>query len=163
MMFKINDTVVHLRDGIATITSTTQMAGREYFVLNVKRVGNVGVYVPVAAAGNIIRKVLEVSEADNLLKYAKEVEENFIGNTKQRRDDFKRRLASGLIEDVIYLCKLLYLYKTLPSLPEGVKFGPMDVEMLYDAHNRFFDELAVTYNQPRDSIEEFIIERAKSL
>ena len=162
-MFKINDTVVHYRDGIAIITGTTLMAGNEYFVLNVKRVGNVSVYVPVSKADNIIRDVLSIEQADELLCYAKEIPELFIGNTKQRRDDFKRRLASGDIKDVIYLCKLLYLFKTLPSLPEGVKFGPMDIEMLYDAHNRLFDELAITYGQDRSVIEDYAVQRAKSL
>ena len=162
-MFKINDTVVHYRDGIAIITGTTLMAGNEYFVLNVKRVGNVSVYVPVSKADNIIRDVLSIEQADELLRYAKEIPESFIGNTKQRRDDFKRRLASGDIKDVIYLCKLLYLFKTLPSLPEGVKFGPMDIEMLYDAHNRLFDELAITYGQDRSVIEDYAVQRAKSL
>lgn len=162
-MFKINDTVVHYRDGIAIITGTTLMAGNEYFVLNVKRVGNVSVYVPVSKADNIIRDVLSIDQADELLRYAKEIPESFIGNTKQRRDDFKRRLASGDIKDVIYLCKLLYLFKTLPSLPEGVKFGPMDIEMLYDAHNRLFDELAITYGQDRSVIEDYAVQRANSL
>lgn len=162
-MFKVNDTVVHYRDGIAVITGTTIMAGNEYFVLSLKRAGGVNVYVPIAKAGNVIRKTLTEEDVINLINYSKTIETNFIGNTKQRRDDFKRRLASGDIYDLIYLCKLLYLFKTLPQLPEGVKFGPMDVEMLYDAHNRLFDEFSVIFNIPRDEIEKHILQRAQNI
>jgi RNA polymerase-interacting CarD/CdnL/TRCF family regulator len=162
-MFKVNDTVVHYRDGIAVITGTTLMAGNEYFVLSVKRAGGVNVYVPIGKANNVIRNLLTHEEVDKLLSFVKNAEENFIGNTKQRRDDFKKRLATGDVYDLIYLCKLLYLYKTLPQLPEGVKFGPMDVEMLYDAHNRLFDEFAVIFSVAREEIEKFITKRANSI
>ena len=162
-MFKVNDTVVHYRDGVAKIVGKTLMSDNEYFVLNVKRIGDISVYVPLNKAENVIRHVLNIEQVDELIKYAKEIPENFVSNTKQRRDEFKRRLASSDVHDLIYLCKLLYLFKTLPQLPEGVKFGPMDVEMLYDAHNRLFDEFAVIFNIERELIERHIIERSKSL
>ena len=160
-MFKINDTVVHYRDGIAIITGTTLMAGNEYFVLNVKRVGNVSVYVPVSKADNIIRDVLSIDQADELLRYAKEIPESFIGNTKQRRDDFKRKLASGDIKDVAFLTKMYLLHKTNSFETENVKLGQMDVEMLKDAYNRLTDEFAVIYDVTHENIEEFMVNKLK--
>lgn len=161
-MFQVNDVVVHYRDGVSVITDTVMMGDCEYFTIRAKRVGDVSIYVPVLNAINIIRKVMTTDEALKLIEYMNNLPELYIANTKQRRDEFKRRLASSDIKDVIYLCKLLYLYKTMSELPDGVKFGPMDVEMLYDAHNRLIDELCVVYSKEKDDIEEFLVNRVKS-
>ena len=156
-MFSINDIVVHYRDGVATIVDKTSMAGNEYFVLHVKRLGDVSIYVPCNDPSNVIRPLLTHEDISNLIKYAKELEVIFVGNTKKRRDEFKSRLASKDVHDVIYLCKLLYLYKTLPELPDGVKFGAMDVDMLLDAHRRLFDELSVVLNVDVSDVEKQLI------
>ena len=131
--------------------------------MRVKRLPETSVYVPCNNPSNVIRPTLTNEEILELVKYAKGLECNFISNTKKRRDDFKYRLASKDIHDVIYLCKLLYLYKTLQELPEGVKFGPMDVDMLLDAHNRLFDEFSLVLNMDTANLTEYLVNIAKTL
>lgn len=158
-MFQINDVVVHYRDGISTITGIIMMGDNEYFTIRAKRVGDVSIYVPVLKALNIIRKVMTKEEALQLLDYMNNLPEVYTSNTKQRRDEFKRRLASGAIEDIAFLTKIYLLFVTESFKTENVKFGQMDLEMLKDAYNRLLDELSVSLSIDRQHIDEFVINK----
>lgn len=155
-MFQINDVVVHYRDGVSVITGTITMGDSEYFTIRAKRVGDVSIYVPVLKAINIIRKVMTKEEADKLIEHMNKLPEVYISNTKQRRDEFKRRLSSGNIEDIAFLTKLYILFIKDGFATENVKFGPMDLEMLKDAYNRLLDEFSVSYNVDREEVDSYI-------
>lgn len=158
-MFQLNDTVVHYRDGIAVITGIIEMDGSQYFTVKAVRVDDVLIYVPILNASDIIRKVMELDEANNLIEYMNNLPEIYISNTKQRRDDFKRRLSSGDIKDIAFMTKMYLLHKKAAFLTENVKLGQMDIEMLKDAYNRLSDELSVVFNIEQVAIESFLIKR----
>ena len=158
-MFQINDTVVHHRDGIAVITGIIEMNGDQYFTIKASRVDDVLIYVPVLTATDIIRNVMCLEEATKLLEQMKDIPEIYISNTKQRRDDFKRRLASIDINDLAFLTKMYLLHRTNTFVTENVKLGVMDVDMLKDAYNRLSDEFAVVFNILAENIEQYLIEK----
>ena len=158
-MFQVNDVVVHYRDGVSVITDTVMMGDCEYFAIRAKRVGDVSIYVPVLNAINIIRKVMTKDEALKLLEYMNNLPELYITNTKQRRDEFKKRLASGNIEDIAFLTKMYILFKHNCFVTENVKFGPMDLEMLKDAYNRLYDEFAESFNINREKVHDFVVSK----
>lgn len=158
-MFKVGDVVIHYRDGLSEIVGTTEMNSNEFFLLRAKRGGDVKIYVPVNRATQIIRPVMDVENADGLLKYMATLTETFIANTKQRRDDFKRRLASGNIYDIAILCHLYHLACILQQIPENVKLGQMDFEMLTTAKNILYDELCVTYGVNLEELDKLIAQR----
>ena len=160
-MFQLNDTVVHYRDGISVITGTIEMNGEQFFTVKALRVDDVLIYVPILTATDIIRKVMHLDDANNLIEYMINIPELYIANTKQRRDDFKRKLASGDIKDVAFLTKMYLLHKTNSFETENVKLGQMDVEMLKDAYNRLTDEFAVIYDITHENIEEFMVNKLK--
>ena len=37
-MYRVNDKVIHAREGLSTITSIAQMAGNEYFVVKICKI-----------------------------------------------------------------------------------------------------------------------------
>lgn len=162
-MFKVNDVVVHYRNGVSTITSVVVLEGKEYFILKAKRVSDVSSYIPVDNASQVIRPVMDTENADAIILYMRDIEPNFNPNTKQRRDDYKRRLASGNILDIAYLVRHLYLYKTATDLPEKVRFGQVDFDILESARNMLYDEFCITYDCPEEKIDEFVVERMKKL
>ena len=162
-MFEINDVVVHYRDGLAKITGVTEMNGNEFFVLMAKRGDGTTFYVPKANASKTIRPIMDIENADGILAYMSALEVEFNPNTKQRRDDFKRRIASGNILDVAYLVKQLYLYNHTEELPPKVKFGPVDFNILNEAKNLLFDELSVIYHVDEEKLPQFIEERIKNI
>lgn len=158
-MFQLNDTVVHYRDGIAVITGIIEMNEAQYFTIKAVRVDDVLIYVPVLNATDIIRKVMQIDEANNLIEYMNNLPEVYIANTKQRRDDFKRKLSSGDIKDIAFMTKMYLLHKKEAFLTENVKLGQMDVEMLKDAYNRLSDEFSVVFDVDPAAIESFLAKR----
>ena len=163
-MFKINESVVHCREGLSTILSVSSINGRDYFLVRTHQASGETIYVPVETANNIIRPILSKEEADEVLKYIKSIEKEFNNNTKQRRDAYKRRLSSGDVNDIAYLYRQLYFYDLIGGENnEEIKLGPVDIEMLSYAKNMLLDEFAISFKVDRNEIEQFIEDRIKKL
>ena len=156
-VFNVNDAVIHCREGLSTIIGTTEMNGKDYFLVQASRMSGETFYVPVDSANNIIRHIMSVKEADELLKYIKSIEKEVNTNTKQRRDAYKRRLSSGDVKDIAYLYRQLYFYnlEANEDNPE-LKLGSVDLEMLSYASNMLLDELSLTYKRSREDIACFV-------
>ena len=95
-------------------------------------------------------------DAREVIDYMKSVEAEFISNTKQRRDQYKRRLLSGNVRDLAYLSRQLYFYNFYNEQGQLVKLGPTDVQMLKDAETILFDELSISFNVDRLKIEDYV-------
>ncbi len=162
-MYSNGDIVVHHREGLCTIEGTTNIRGDEYYLLKAKRGSDENIYVPIATADSIIRPVMTIESADRVLKYMSELSDDMIANTKQRRDLFKKRLLNGSVEDIVYLAKQLFLYRTLAAMPENVKFGVLDIELLETAENILFDELELTYGIEKSKMFDYIRNRMMTL
>ena len=158
MIYEIGDKVIHCRNGVSTIVGTTEMGERQYFVIHALRGDNENIYVPFIGSENIVRPVMTVEQADELLHSLASIEKEFNPNTKQRRDAFKRRLGSGNVLDIAYLYRQKWLYE---RYPENVKLGPSDIDMLEYASNILLDELSLTYNVDRDKVEELVVPKIK--
>ena len=158
MIYEIGDKVIHCRNGVSTIVGTKEMGERQYFVIHTLRGDNENIYVPVIGSENIVRPVMTVEQADELLHSLASIEKEFNPNTKQRRDAFKRRLGSGNVLDIAYLYRQKWLYE---KYPENVKLGPSDIDMLEYASNILLDELSLTYNVDRDKVEELVVPKIK--
>lgn len=156
--FKVNDKVMHCREGLSIISSTTFMCDREYFIVRSVNGDGEAIYVPVLTANSIIRKLLSKDAADALLSSISQLKMEFNPNTKQRRDAFKKRLSSGDVKDIAYLFMQGHLYN---ENADQVRLGPADIEMIRYATKCLLDELALTYEIDRDKIEEFVINKIK--
>ena len=163
-MFKINDSVIHCRDGLSTIIGINSMNGKDYFLVRSNLSNAETIYVPVETASNIIRPIMNEKEADEVLKYIKNIEKDFNTNTKQRRDAYKRRLSSGDVNDIAYLYRQLYFYYKIGGEENTeIKLGPVDIDMLSHAKKMLLDEFSLTYKVNRDEVEDFIEKRIKKL
>lgn len=161
--YSIDQIVVHKREGLAKIVGIKTMGSQDYFMLHAKRGDGENIYVPVLSANEIIRPLMDKNEADKILKLMNDIILVFNPNTKQRRDDFKRRLNSGSIEDLVFLCKQLFSFKNDENLKSQIKLGQMDYLLLEHASNMLFDEFSISYNINRDLVEDFVFKRMKSL
>ena len=162
--FSVNNEVIHCREGLSTIIGSKEMNGKEYFLVQVNRNSGETFYVPVDSANNIIRHIMNTEEADELLRLVKKIGKEFNTNTKQRRDAYKKRLSSGDVKDIAYLYRQLFFYHKIGAeANDEIKLGPVDLEMLNYAKNMLLDELAISYSQPRDTVEAYIEKRIASL
>ena len=163
-MFKINDSVIHCREGLSTIVSISNMNGKDYFLVSVNRNSGENIYVPVETAANIIRPLMSQKEADGLLKYIKKIKKEFNSNTKQRRDAYKKMLSSGNVKEIAYLYRQLYFYEKIGGENNTeIKLGPVDIDMLSYAENMLMDELSLTYAVPREETRAYIEKRISKL
>ena len=163
-MFKINDSVIHCREGLSTIVSMNNMNGRDYFLVSVDRNSGETIYVPVETAESIIRPLMDKKEADELLKYIKKIKKEFNVNTKQRRDAYKKMLSSGKVKEIAYLYRQLYFYEQIGGENNTeIKLGPVDIDMLSYAENMLMDELSITYGVARGEVKDFVQKRISKL
>ena len=163
-MFKINDSVIHCREGLSTIVSVSTINDRDYFLVRTHQASEETIYVPVASAESIIRPILKEEDADKVLKYIKGLKKEFNTNTKQRRDAYKRRLSSGDVNDIAYLYRQLYFYNKIGGEENTeIKLGPVDIDMLSHAKKMLLDEFSLSYKVDRNEIEDFIEKRIKKL
>ena len=157
--FNKDQQVIHCRDGLSVIVDETTIGDKDYFVVHTLRGTGENIYVPKDRADVIIRPVMNQKEAEELLVYIKSIDIEFNTNTKQRRDALKRRLMSGDVKDIAHLFKQLYFYSTLND--PNIKYGPVDLEMLKYGSDNLLDELAVSFNKPRDEIQDFVYNKIK--
>ena len=163
-MYKINDAVIHCREGLSTIVAMNNMNGKDYFLVSVNRSSGETIYVPVDTAENIIRPLMNKREADDLLKYIKKIKKDFNSNTKQRRDAYKKKLSSGDVKEIAYLYRQLYFYEKIGGENNTeIKLGPVDLDMLGYAENMLMDEFSLSYNIPRSEVKDFIEKRMAKL
>ena len=162
--FNVNDEVIHCREGLSTIIDVKSMNDKDYFLVQVNRESSETIYVPVDSADSIIRKIMSIQQADELLQYIKKISKDFNTNTKQRRDAYKKRLSSGNVKDIAYLYRQLYFYNKMGGEQNTeIRLGPVDLDMLNYATNMLLDELTITYNKPREVIANFVEQRIESL
>lgn len=159
--YKLNQQVMHFREGLSLIVEERQMEGMDYFIVKPLHEGGEMIYVPITRADAIIRPIIDKSEVDDLVKYMGTIKPEYFSNTKQRRDVFKKRLGSGDIKDLAYLTMLLYFYHHPEELDTPVKFGPADIDMLKYATRTLYDELAVSLSIPREEVEVVIIKKLR--
>ena len=163
-MFKINDSVIHCREGLSTIVAINNMNGKDYFLVSVNRNSGETIYVPVDTANNIIRPLMNKKEADDLLLFIKKIKKDFNSNTKQRRDAYKKKLSSGDVKEIAYLYRQLYFYEKIGGENNTeIKLGPVDIDMLEYAQNMLMDEFAITYSVKRDEVKGFIEKKISKL
>lgn len=163
-MFKINDSVIHCREGLSTIVSMSNMNGKDYFLVSVNRNSGETIYVPVDTASSIIRPLMNKKEADELLLYIKKIKKEFNTNTKQRRDAYKKMLSSGSVKEIAYLYRQLYFYEKIGGENNTeIKLGPVDIDMLSYAQNMLMDEFALSYNVKREEVKDFVEKRISKL
>lgn len=158
MEYKINDRVVHAREGLSTITNITTMMDREYYVVVADKGDRENIYVLKERTENIIRPIMTLEEGMKVVEYMKSVKAEFISNTKQRRDQYRKRLLSGNVLDLAYLSRQLYFFNYYNSHGQVVKLGPTDLQMLKDAEKVLFDELALSFGVEREKVDQKIAE-----
>lgn len=155
----LNQKVIHCREGLCQIMSETNINGNDYFVVHSINGGGENIYVLKTRTENIIRPIMGINEAKDIIAYMNSIHEEFIANTKQRRDFYKKKLGSGNVKDLAFLAKQLYLFHYLNSIGTIVKLGPTDIEMLQSADKILFDEFSLVFEKNAADIKIYLIKK----
>lgn len=154
-MLGIGKVMVHKAHGICTIKEILQIGGNDYYKLVPSFDEGMSIFVPVSKEKEFLREVIDKNQADDLVDYMNNLDDSIIDDSKERRDSFHKKLSSGDLKEIAYMCYKLYLLKKA-KLNSNAKFCLTDSVMFDKAHKMLFDELALAYKIDRNKIVDYI-------
>ena len=154
-MLEVGKIMVHKAHGICTIKEILQIGGNDYYKLSPNFDESMSIFVPVSKEKEFLREVLTKDQADDLVNYMTSIDTTLIDDTKERRDSFHKKLSSGNLKEIAYMCYKLYQLKKA-KLKVNAKFCLTDSAMFEKSHKMLFDELALAYKIDRDKIVDFV-------
>lgn len=156
-MYQIGDIVVHKVHGISEIIDIVKFSyGDDLFYKIVPNIDKkLKIYVPVKNEKDIIRSVISLKEADELITYIKGIDASVVNDSKSRRDEYARMLNTGNIKDLAFLTKKLLILRN-EKIKNNRVIGIIDQDTFVKASNMLFDELSIVYSCPKEEIENMI-------
>lgn len=154
-MLEIGKIIVHKKHGICTIEERIQMMGQDYYKLVPNFDETMSIFVPINKEQELLREVLTKEEAKKLVLYMREINDNIIEDTKERRDTFQKKFATGELKDLAYVCRKLFLLKQEKER-NNEKFCLTDSNMFEKANKMLLDELSLSFNIDRSLIFDYI-------
>mgnify|MGYP004626907859 CR=1 FL=1 len=155
MMLGIGKVMVHKAHGICTIKEILQIGGNDYYKLVPSFDEGMSIFVPISKEKEFLREVIDKNQADDLVDYMNNLDDSIIDDSKERRDSFHKKLSSGDLKEIAYMCYKLYLLKKA-KLNSNAKFCLTDSVMFDKAQKMLFDELALAYKIDRNKIVDYI-------
>lgn len=163
-MFEKGSFVVNANNGICEISDivTMDMSGekKEYFVLVPIEEKTAKVYLPVDIAEKRIRPAMNESQAWELIKGIKDVNEAYVENEKEREKIYKEAINSREPKRLISIIKTLYIRKQ-ERLESGKKNTAVDERYFKLAENHLHSELAFSLGVNKTEVSEIIISNIK--
>lgn len=144
-MFKVNDMVVYGSHGVCEITGFEDMkidgVAKKYFVLKPKSSSAAIFYVPTwnEKAQSKMRKVMTESEVNALIDAMPSKTPTWIENENDRKELYKKILASGDQAVMISMIQGLFLHKQQREA-EGKRLHMSDEYFLRDAEQLLYNE-----------------------
>lgn len=168
-MFEVNDVVVYGSQGVCEIISIeNQKIGREtkaYFVLKPKNNKGATFYVPTwnEKVWGKMRKVMTKKDIDVLIDSMPNKTPTWIANENERKETYKRILASGDQAAIISMVQALFSHKKEREA-EGKRLHMSDEYFMKDAEQILYNEWQYVLNVDKAGLMDYIflrIERNK--
>ena len=163
-MFKINDVVVYGSQGVCEIVGINEErvdgAIRNYFVLKPKNDKGSTFYVPTwneKALGKM-RKVMTKEDVDALIDSMPRRNPTWIENENERKDAYRKILASGDQAAIISMVQALFLHKKQREA-EGKRLHMSDEYFMKDAEQILYNEWQYVLNVDKDGLMAYILNR----
>ena len=166
-MFKVNDVVVYGPQGVCEIAGVEyQKIGGEnktYFVLKPKNGGGATFYVPTwnEKAWSKMRKVMTKKEVDALIDSMPNKKTTWIANENERKETYKRILASGDQAAIIAMVQALFFHKQEREA-EGKRLHMSDEHFMKDAEQLLYNEWQYVLNVDKAGLMAYIFERIEN-
>lgn len=159
-MFKKGNFVVNTNNGICEITDivTMNMSGsnKDYYLLVPIAETSAKIYLPVDTAESRARLAMTKTQAEELIKSIKDIDEVYLENEKEREKTYKDALNSRVPKRLVGIIKTLYLRKQ-ERLETGKKNTAVDERYFKLAENHLHNELAFALGVSKEEVTEIII------
>jgi CarD family transcriptional regulator len=163
-MFKINDVVVYGSQGVCEIVGINEErvdgAIRNYFVLKPKNDKGSTFYVPTwnEKAWGKMRKVMTKEDVDALIDSMPCQKITWVENENERKDAYRKILASGDQAAIISMVQALFLHKKQREA-EGKRLHMSDEYFMKDAEQILYNEWQYVLNVDKDGLMAYILNR----
>lgn len=166
-MFKINDVVVYGSQGVCEIVGIDEKkidgVIYNYFVLKPKNDNATTFYVPTwnEKAWRKMRKVMTKKDVNVLIDSMPSQIPTWIANENERKETYKKILASGDQAAIISMVQALYLHKKEREA-EGKRLHMSDEHFMKDAEQILYNEWQYVLNVDKAGLMAYIFERIES-
>ena len=166
-MFKINDVVVYGSQGVCEIIDIEEKkidgACKSYFVLKPKADRGATFYVPTwnEKAWGKMRKVMTQKDVDALIDSMPTKVPTWIANENERKETYKRILASGDQAAIISMVQALFIHKKEREA-EGKRLHMSDEHFMKDAEQLLYNEWQYVLNVDKVGLMDYIFRRIES-
>ena len=163
-MFKVNDVVVYGSQGVCEIIRIEgqKICGetKKYFVLKPYNDKGATFYVPTwnEKAWGKMRKVMTKNDVDALIDSMPNKTPTWIANDNERKETYKRILASGDHAAIISMIQALFSHKTEREA-EGKRLHMSDEHFMKDAEQILYNEWQYVLNVDKAGLMAYILSR----
>ncbi|MCQ2524566.1 MAG: CarD family transcriptional regulator [Lachnospiraceae bacterium] len=160
-MFQIDEFVIHPTGGICRIEKidSLEISGADqerkyYFLSQVKGRGS-RVFVPVDMGNDVIRRVITLAEANELIDEIPSIGEASIENDKIRETKYKEAIKSCDCKELVSLLKNLYTRRS-KRISEGKRNTATDEKYCKIAEDNLYGELAFALGIDKSEVHDLL-------
>lgn len=163
-MFKVNDVVVYSSQGVCEIIGIEeqQIGGetKSYYVLKPNNDKGAICYVPTwnEKAWSKLRKVMTKKDVDALIDSIPKKKPTWIANDNERKEAYKRILASGDQSAIISMVQALFTHRKEREA-EGKRLHMSDEHFMKDAEQLLYNEWQYVLNVDKAGLMAYIFDR----
>lgn len=156
-MFQVNDTIMYGTQGICRIVEITEKefmgTKKEYYVLKPMNDTSATLFAPVnnEKVESKMRRILTEQEIYALIESMPKEEANWIKNENERKEQYKKIIASGNHVELIKMIKALYLHKQKREA-DGKHLYLSDERFFKEAERILYDEFQYVLNIKREEL-----------
>lgn len=165
-MYQENDYVIHRSNGLCRVIGTgyPEFGGMKgssicYILENQRSKGKL--YTPMEGCDKILRPVMDREQAEELVSHLRSIEVIEEDNEKLREQAYRKALHEEGYVGWAKIIKTAY-EKRAARMKVGKKSTMVDRKYEKQAQDYLYDELALVYQIPRESVEDFLVQRVES-
>ena len=157
MKLNINDHVYYALNGICEVKDIQKLKigneEKEYYVLTPIN-SSTTLFVPTDNLDTLskIKKILRKEEIDNLIKESKNINLEWLKNSKDRNVYFQNLIKKDDLKTSIALINLIYTKQK-----EDTKVSPNDLLILSNVQNLIHSSLSYSLNITKDEVKDYIL------
>ena len=161
-MFKIGETVIHMRD-VCRIDELVKnyRDGEDYYRLSTIDDQGLTIYTPVSNTRNVMRKIMSKQAAKDLIKKIPSIKP-LETDGRSLAVEYKDLLNRGTHEDCIKIIKTAYGRNAL-RIKENKKGSENDKIYFRLAENVLYAEIAVALGMSVKQAREYVVEQVSSM
>ena len=166
-MFEVNDVVVYGSQGVCEIIGVDEQKVdgvlKKYFVLKSKNDKGATFYVPTwnEKAWSKMRKVMTKEAVNDLIDSMPSKTPTWIINENERKETYKKILASGDQAAIISMVQALFMHK-MEREAEGKRLHMSDEHFMKDAEQILYNEWQYVLNLDKAGLMNYIFGRIES-